>query len=64
MLFYFIFNCLINPFNKILKSSRAGTILKNASSFETIKTAVPEPSIFFWILASIVEVGTVIPNGA
>ena len=34
------------------------------SSFEIITVAVPEPCIFFWILASIAEAAAVIPNGA
>ena len=31
---------------------------------EINKVVVPEPGIFFWILASIAEAAAVIPNGA
>ena len=34
------------------------------SSFEIIKVVVPDPSINFWIHASIAEADAVIPNGA
>ena len=33
------------------------------SLFEIIKVFVPEPCIFFWILASTAEAAAVIPNG-
>ena len=34
------------------------------SLFEIIKVVTPEPSILFWIPASIAEAAAVIPNGA
>ena len=34
------------------------------SLFEIIKAAIPEPCIFFWTLASIAEVASVILNDA
>ena len=50
----------------MLGSSSAWTILKKtfSSSFEIIKVAAPEPSIFFWIPASIAEAAAVIANEA
>ena len=49
----------------MLKSSRAWTIfiMSFNFSFQIIKVVVPEPCIFFWILASIAEAAAVIPNG-
>ena len=49
----------------MLKSSRTWTIfiMSFNFSFQIIKVVVPEPCIFFWILASIAEAAAVIPNG-
>ena len=57
---------LVIPFRKMLESSRAWTIFITSliSLFEIMKLVVPEPCIFYWILASIAEADAVISNGA
>ena len=57
---------LVILFNKIFESSRAWTIFKISfiSSLEIVKVVVPEPCIFFWILASVAKTAAVMPNGA
>ena len=56
---------LVISLNKALESSIARSIfiISFISSFESIKVAVPERCIFFWIPASIAEAAAVIANG-
>ena len=54
---------LVTPFNKILESSIAWTIFI-MPFISLFKVVVPEPSVFFWIPASVAEAAAVISNGA